>query len=115
MDDVWPSFIPPLPKLPAIGRRPASCVIICSVCIATRHQVNEVKNTRIPGAVQLAAYKPATSILLREKNIMVLFISLIIRIFQFVFVTKTVFFSHNKSVGTVFQIVFSGKRMGFIS
>ena len=38
--------------------------------------------------------------------------SLIIRTFQLVFLAGTVFFSHNKSVGTVFYLVFSAKRTG---
>ena len=43
---------------------------------------------------------------------MALFASLIIRTFQLVFSAKTVFLSHNKSVGTVFQLVFSARRTG---
>ena len=39
-----------------------------------------------------------------------LFVSLIIRTFQPVFSAGTVFFSHNKSAGTVFRHVFSAKR-----
>ena len=42
----------------------------------------------------------------------VLFASLIIRLFQLVFSVGTVFFSHNKSAGTMFRLVFSAKRMG---
>ena len=38
--------------------------------------------------------------------------SLIIRLFQLVFSAGTVFFSHNKSAGTVFQLVFSAKWTG---
>jgi len=41
-----------------------------------------------------------------------LFASFIIRLFQFVFSAGTVFFSHNKSAGTIFQVVFSAKRTG---
>ena len=40
----------------------------------------------------------------------VLFASVIIRLFQLVFSVRTMFFSHNKSVRTVFQLVFSAKR-----
>ena len=43
---------------------------------------------------------------------MALFASLIIRLFQFVFSTETVFFSHNKSAETVFRLVFSAKQTG---
>ena len=39
-----------------------------------------------------------------------LFASLIIRIFQLVFSAGIVFFSHSKSAGTVFRLVFSAKR-----
>jgi len=39
-----------------------------------------------------------------------LFAYLIIRLFQFVFLAGTVFFSHNKSVGTAFRLIFSAKR-----
>jgi len=38
--------------------------------------------------------------------------SLIIRLFQLVFSAGTVFFSHNKSAGTVFRLIFSAKRTG---
>ena len=38
-----------------------------------------------------------------------LFVSLIIRTFQFVFSAGTLFFSHNKSAGTLFRLVFSAK------
>ena len=38
---------------------------------------------------------------------MALFASLIIRLFQLVFSARTVFFSHNKSAGTMFRLVFS--------
>ena len=38
--------------------------------------------------------------------IVALFACLIIRIFQLVFSVETVFFSHNKSAGTVFRLVF---------
>ena len=38
------------------------------------------------------------------------FASLIIRIFQLVFSVGTVFSSHNKSIGTMFRLVFSAKR-----
>jgi len=41
-----------------------------------------------------------------------LFAFLIIRLFQLVFSAETVFFSHNKSVGAVFRLVFSAKRTG---
>ena len=41
-----------------------------------------------------------------------LFASLIIRLFQLVFLAGTVFFSHNKLAGTVFRLVFSAKRTG---
>ena len=44
-----------------------------------------------------------------------MFASLIIRLFQLVFSAGTVFFSHNKSVGTVFRLVFSAKRTRLIS
>ena len=40
----------------------------------------------------------------------IMFASLIIRTFQLLFSARTVFFSHNKSIGTVFQLVFSAKR-----
>jgi len=43
---------------------------------------------------------------------MALFASLIIRTFQLIFSAETVFFSHNKSAGTVFRLVFSAKRTG---
>ena len=43
---------------------------------------------------------------------MVLSASLIIHLFQLVFSAGTVFFFHNKSVGTVFRFVFSVKRTG---
>jgi len=43
---------------------------------------------------------------------MALFVSLIIRTFQLVFSAGTLFFSHNKSAGTVFRLVFSAKRTG---
>ena len=43
---------------------------------------------------------------------MAMFASLIIRLFQLVFLAGIVFFSHNKSAGTVFRFVFSAKRMG---
>jgi len=39
-----------------------------------------------------------------------MFASLIIRLFQLVFSAGIVFFSHNKSAGTVFRLVFSAKR-----
>ena len=45
-------------------------------------------------------------------NSSALFVSLIIRTFQFVFSAETVFFSHNKSPGTVFRLVFSAKWTG---
>ena len=41
-----------------------------------------------------------------------LFAFLIIHLFQLVFSVGTVFFSYNKSAGTVFQLVFSAKRTG---
>ena len=41
-----------------------------------------------------------------------MFVSLIICLFQLVFLAETVFFSHNKSAGTVFLLVFSAKRTG---
>ena len=41
-----------------------------------------------------------------------LFASFIIRLFQLGFSAGTVFFSHNKSAGTVFRFVFSAKRTG---
>ena len=45
-------------------------------------------------------------------KIMALFAFLIIRTFQLIFSAGIVFFSHNKSVGTVFRLVFSAKRTG---
>ena len=33
-------------------------------------------------------------------------------LFQFVFSVETVFFSHNKSAGTIFQFIFSAKQTG---
>jgi len=44
-----------------------------------------------------------------------LFTCLIIRIFQLVFSVGTVFSSHNKSIGTVFQLIFSAKRTELLS
>ena len=41
-----------------------------------------------------------------------LFASLIICFFQLVFSVGTMFFSHNKSAGTMFRLVFSAKRTG---
>jgi len=41
-----------------------------------------------------------------------LFASLIIRLFQLVFLTGTVFFSYNKSAGRMFRLIFSAKRTG---
>ena len=41
---------------------------------------------------------------------MALFASLIIRLFQLIFLAGTVFFSHNKSAETVFWLVFSAKQ-----
>ena len=40
--------------------------------------------------------------------------SLIIRLFQLVFLVGKVFFSHNKSARTVFRLVFSAKRTGLL-
>ena len=40
----------------------------------------------------------------------ILFAYLIIHLFHLVFSVGTVFFSHNKSAGTVFRLVFSAKR-----
>ena len=42
-----------------------------------------------------------------------MFACLIIRTFQLVFSVGTIFFSHNKSAGTMFRLVFSAKRTGF--
>ena len=56
--------------------------------------------------------------LFRDTNVnnnMALFASLIIRFFQLVFLAGTIFFSHNKSAGTVFRLIFSTKRTGPIS
>ena len=41
-----------------------------------------------------------------------MFAYFIIRTFQLVFSAGTIFFSHNKSAGTVFRLVFSAKRTG---
>ena len=41
---------------------------------------------------------------------MAMFVCVIIRTFRLVFLAGTTFFSHNKSAGTVFQLVFSVKR-----
>ena len=41
--------------------------------------------------------------------------SLLIRLFQLVFLAGTIFFSHNKSARTVFRLVFSAKRTGPLS
>ena len=41
-----------------------------------------------------------------------LFAYLIIRLFQLVFLVGTIFFSHNKSTGTIFRLVFSAKLTG---
>ena len=41
-----------------------------------------------------------------------MFASIVICLFQLVFSAETIFFSHNKSVGTVFRLVFSAKRTG---
>ena len=46
------------------------------------------------------------------KRAKALFASLIIRLFQLVFSVGIVFFSHNKSDGTVFRLIFSAKRTG---
>ena len=43
---------------------------------------------------------------------MALFAFLIIRLFQLVFSAEIVFFSHNKSAGIVFQLIFSAKQTG---
>ena len=48
-------------------------------------------------------------------QILALFVSLLIRLFQLVFLAGTVFFSHNKSAGTMFRLVFSAKRTGPLS
>ena len=42
----------------------------------------------------------------------VLFASVIIRLFQLVFSVRTVFFSHNKSAGTVFGLFFQRSEWG---
>jgi len=44
--------------------------------------------------------------------LLALFAFLIIRLFKLVFLAGIVFFSHNKSAGSVFRLVFSAKRMG---
>ena len=44
--------------------------------------------------------------------IIVIFASLIIRTFQLVFSAGTVFFSYNKSVGTMFRLVFQRSERG---
>jgi len=41
-----------------------------------------------------------------------MFASLIIHTFQLIFSAGTMFFSHNKSAGTVFRLIFSAKRTG---
>ena len=48
----------------------------------------------------------------REVKAEGMFASLIIRLFQLVFSVGIVFFSHNKSVGTISWLVFSAKRTG---
>ena len=45
---------------------------------------------------------------------MVMFASLIIRLFQFVFSARTVFFSHNKLLETVFQLIFQRSERALI-
>jgi hypothetical protein len=40
-----------------------------------------------------------------------MFSRIIICTFQFVFLAETLFFSHKKSAGTMFQLVFQRKRM----
>jgi hypothetical protein len=44
-----------------------------------------------------------------------LFIRLIIRTFQLIFLVKIVFFSHNKSANVVFQPIFQRSRTGYAS
>jgi len=39
-----------------------------------------------------------------------MFVCLIIRIFQLIFLVGTMLFFHNKSAGTMFRLVFSAKR-----
>ena len=48
-------------------------------------------------------------------SVLAMFACLIIRTFQLVFSAGTVFFSHNKSIETVFRLVFSAKRTGPLS
>jgi hypothetical protein len=43
---------------------------------------------------------------------MALFIRLIIRLFQLIFSVGTMFFSHNKSVNSVFQLAYQHSRTG---
>jgi ABC-type multidrug transport system fused ATPase/permease subunit len=43
---------------------------------------------------------------------MALFIRLIIRLFQLVFSVRTVFFSHNKSANSVFQLAYQHSQTG---
>ena len=45
-------------------------------------------------------------------EIKAMFVSFIIRLFQLIFSAGTVFFSHNKSAGTVFRLVFPAKGTG---
>jgi hypothetical protein len=48
----------------------------------------------------------------RLMMMMALFIWLVIRLFQFVFLVRTVFFSHHKSVNSVFQPAYQHSRTG---
>ena len=47
---------------------------------------------------------------LEEIDLPILFVYLIIRLFQLVLSVGTMFFSHNKSARTVFRLIFSAKR-----
>jgi hypothetical protein len=51
---------------------------------------------------QLSAKERNVATIIREKQIMGLFIRLIIRLFQLVFSAGTIFFSHNKLANSVF-------------
>jgi hypothetical protein len=64
-------------------------------------------STRIETGAELSSKEETTA-----ERFKALFIRLIIRLFQLVFSTATLFFSHNKSANSVFQPAYQHRRTG---
>ena len=103
MKDIWPSE----------RGTPHDCFLPCMIIVSfhtcgLRWSICFLQSRR--GSQARADGWTKTNVAPKNIHTLAVFACLIIRIFQLIFSAGTVFFSHNKTAGTILRLVFSAKR-----